>query len=152
MSLVSQIEAGIEQGKVKAHLVRKALSDGDINTRGLGYSMISEDHLRALLVEYKPKAGDAAACFEYLVECVKADLDWDEAYALTREDALFELASSLPLKKASKTPDMTVGDFWDEVCADLRTAQAEGAADYLESCDKDEAFEQALTEWREAAR
>lgn len=148
MSLISQIEAGIEQGKVKAHLVRKALGDEDINTRGLGYSMIAEDHLRDLLVEYKPKAGDAAACFDYLVDCVKADLDWDEAYALTREDALFELACCIDLEQS---PDMTLAAFWDAVCTTLRAAQASNAAAYLESCDKDEAFEQAMQEWREAS-
>lgn len=148
MSLIAQIEAGIEQGRVKAHLVRKALSDSDINTRGLGYSMITEDHLRDLLVEYKPKSGDPVACYAYLVECVKADLDWDEAYALTREDALFELASCV---EARQVPAMTVSAFWDEVCAQLRAAKAEDAAAYLEACDKDEAFEQAMDEWRAVA-
>lgn len=150
MTLVRQIEVGIEQGKVKAHLVRKALSDSDANTRGLGYSMISEDHLRELLVEYKPKASDPIACFDYLVECVHLDLDWDEEYALTQKDAFFELASLVDPKRFDHVPDMDVVAFWGEIIEAVRKAGAHEAAKTLAQFEQTEAFAEAMSEWKDA--
>lgn len=148
MSLIRQIEVGLEQGKVKAHLVRKALSDADINTRGLGYSMIAEDHLRALLVDYKPKAGDPVACYDYLVDCVQLDLDWDEDYALTREDALLELASTVDAREVQGS-NMTSVAFWDLVGERVEKAGAMDAAARFKAFERSDLWAAVMQEWIE---
>lgn len=147
MTLNAQIEAGIEQGKVKAHLARKALSDSDINTRGLGYALLAEAHLRALLTEYKPKAGDPAACFDYLLDCIAADLDWDEDYAHAREDALYELSGVLDLYWAEKGVALDAAAFWARVTEVMRGLDGDEVAVFLEGCDGVAGFDAAMTEW-----
>lgn len=147
MTLLRQIEAGVEQGKVKAHLVRKALSDKDINTRGLGYALLAEDHMRALLVEFKPKASDPVACFEYLLECVALDLEWDEDYAHSREDALYELSSVLDPFWAAKNVGLKPAEFWAKVSELMRGLDGEDVATFLEGCQEDAAFQAAMAQW-----
>ena len=150
MTLVCQIEAGIEKGKVNACLVRKALRDKEINTRGLGYYMLIEDHLRALLINYKIKATDAVNCLDYLVDCVQQDLDWDEEYALSREDALLELALIIPPKHFKLEPNVPLPEFWDAVVKELRKVNADQAANSLAKFEKSKEFARALVQWKEA--
>jgi len=149
MTLLRQIEAGIEQGKVKAHLVRKALKDKDINLRGLGYALLSEAHLRALLVEYKPKAEDPVACFDYLVECIKQHLDWDEDYAHAREDALYELGAVLDPFWAENGVAMDAAEFWDKASDVMRGLEGEDVAVFLEGCGETADFKVAMKAWAE---
>jgi len=150
MTLVCQIEAGIETGKVNAHLVRKALSDKEINTRGLGYYMLIEDHLRALLINYKIETNDAVNCFNYLVDCVQQDLDWDEDYALSREDAFLELALIIPPEHFKLEPNVPVAKFWDAVLKELRKVKADQAANSLAKFENSKEFARALVQWKEA--
>ena len=150
MTLVCQIEAGIEKGKVNVCLVRKALRDKEINTRGLGYYMLIEDHLRALLINYKIKATDAVNCFDYLVDCVQQDLDWDEEYALSREDALLELALIIPPEHFKLEPNVSLPEFWDAVVKQLRKVNADQAANSLAKFEKSKEFARALVQWKEA--
>lgn len=147
MTLLRQIETGIEQGKVKAHLVRKALIDKDINTRGLGYALLAEDHLRALLTEFKPKAGDPAACLDYLLDCIAADLEWDEDYAHAREDALYELSGVLDPYWAGAGVGLDAGAFWGQTAEIMRTLDAEDVAVFLEGCDGAAGFDAAMAQW-----
>lgn len=147
MTLLRQIEVGVEQGKVKAHLVRKALSDKEINTRGIGYAMLAEDHLRAVLVEFKPKAGDPAACLAYLLDCVKLDLDWDEDYAHSREDALYELSGVLDPFWASKSMGLKPSEFWARVSDVMRGLDSDDVAVFLEGCDDTPGFNAAMADW-----
>lgn len=152
MSLVREIEAGIEQGKVKAHLVCKAIRDADINTRGLGYCMLIETHLRALLIDYKPKANHPISCFNYLIDCIHQDLEWDEEYALSREDALFELALSIPPERFKKDLNVPVATFWEAVVNGLRAVYADQAADALAKFDEPEDLARAIVQWKQANR
>jgi hypothetical protein len=147
MTLLRQLEAGVEQGKVKAHLVRKALANKDINTRGLGYALLAEDHLRALLVELKPKAGDPAACFEYLLECIQLDLEWDEDYAHSREDALYELSGVLDPFWADKGVGFSPAEFWTRTTDVMSGLSKVDVAVFLEGCEQDVAFDAAMAEW-----
>ena len=147
MTLLRQIEAGIEQGKVKAHLVRKALADKDINTRGLGYAVMAEAHLRAVMVDFKPKAGDPAACFEYLQDCIALDLEWDEDYAHSREDALYELSGVLDSFWAQNGVGLKVAEFWAQTSDVMRGLKGDDVALFLEGCETDAAFEAAMKDW-----
>ncbi len=147
MTLLKQIEAGVEQGKVKAHLVRKALSDSDINLRGLGYALLSEDHLRAILVEFKPKASDPEACFEYLLECIKLDLEWDEDYAHSREDALYELSGVVAPNWVDQGAGVKPADFWVRVTDVMRGLERDDVGAFLEGCPEDAGFEAAMKTW-----
>lgn len=147
MTLIRQIEVGIEQGKVKAHLVRKALADKDINTRGLGYAMLTEAHLRAVLVEFKPKSGDPTACFQYLLDCIALDLEWDEDYAHSREDALFELSGVLDPFWAKSNVGVKPAEFWAQVSDVMRGLEADDVAVFLEGCDQDVDFDAAMKDW-----
>jgi hypothetical protein len=147
MTLLRQIEGGVDQGRVKAHLVRKALMDRDINTRGLGYALMAEAHLRAVLVEFKPKASDPAACFDYLLTCIHADLEWDEDYAHSREDALYELSGVLDPYWAEQGVGLNPVAFWTQASEVMRALDAEDVAVFLEGCTEDAAFDAAMQDW-----
>ncbi|MDB9857675.1 hypothetical protein OAC63_04715 [Amylibacter sp.] len=147
MTLLKQIDAGVEQGKVKAYLVRKAMSDSDINLRGLGYALLSEDHLRAILVEFKPKASDPEACFEYLLECIKLDLEWDEDYAHSREDALYELTGVVAPNWVDQGAGVKPADFWARVNDVMRGLEGGDVEVFLEGCPKDAGFTSAMKIW-----
>ena len=150
MTLIRQIEVGIEAGAVKAHLVRKALKGKDINTRGLGYAVMAEAHLRALMTDFKPKAGDPVQCFQYLLECIKLDLEWDEDYAHSREDAVFELPCVLGPFWASKSAGIDPAAFWQELGAVLKNDvedTVDDVFDMLDDIEQDAVYHAVMSAW-----
>jgi hypothetical protein len=149
--LLSQIELGIEREKLSAELVRQALASTDINTRGIGFEVFSAEHLRAYLGKFTAVAGDPMACLRYLLDCVLADLDWDEDYALSREDALWELRAPLDPFWAAAGVAIEGSAYWAAITQVLQTQSEpiEGvAAQFLAECPQDSAFLGAMTAWK----
>nr|WP_323778851.1 hypothetical protein [Amylibacter sp.] len=150
--LITKIERGLEDEKLSIDLLRKALNSKDISERAIAYTVLSEPHLRAYLGTYKAKTTDTLACLNYLLDCIKLDLEWDEDYANSREDALFELAAPLDPYWKSVGAGITETQFWDRIATfltdDLDDFCDEFAPDFLLSQSDTVGFKDRMSNWK----
>lgn len=149
-SFVSQLERAVELGKVQADMLRKALADTDLSARGLAFEILSQPHLRDAVQGYKPRKSDVEGCFEYLLECLKQHLDWDEDYALSREDAFWEMTAVLDPYWSKAGVSFAPEAFWrklSDVVRGLEDLEAEDVTGFLEQCDQDDGFKAAMADW-----
>lgn len=149
-TLVSQLEQAVEAGKVRADMLRKALADKDLSARGLAFEILSQDHLRDAVNGYKPRKSDVEGCFDYVLDCLKQHLDWDEDYALSREDAFWELAVVLDPYWARAGVAIAPDGFWAQLAGVLRGLDDLEPADvtgFLDRCEQDNGFRKAMADW-----
>ncbi|GGA33967.1 hypothetical protein [Neptunicoccus cionae] len=128
--LITRIEAALEDGKLSIDLLRKAQASKDISERALAYMVISEPHLRESLGNFKPRKADVQAIFDYLLDCIKLDLEWDEDYANSREDALYELTAPLDPFWSKHDAAISEDAFWDRIETFLQNDLPEYCADF----------------------
>lgn len=151
--LITKIERGLEEGKLSIDLLRKALNSKDISERGIAYTVLSEPHLRAYLGSYKAKMADTLACLNYLLDCVKLDLEWDEDYANSREDALWELTAPLDPHWQSVGADLSDQQFWDRIATfltdDLQEVCKEFAPEFLQNQTQTAGFADRMAKWKQ---
>lgn len=155
-SLITRIETALEEGKLSVDLLRKAQASEDISERALAYMVFSEPHLRQTLGTFKPRKADAQAIFDYLLDCIKLDLDWDEDYANSREDALYELTAPLDPFWAKHNAAISEDAFWDRIETflqkDLTEFCAEFAPEFLQEQADTAAFLSRKSRWAETPK
>lgn len=152
--LITKIERGLEDEKLSIDLLRKALNSKDISERGIAYTVLSEPHLRGYLGTYKAKTADTMACLTYLLDCIKLDLEWDEDYANSREDALWELAAPLDPHWHSVGAGITEAQFWDRIATfltdDLEDFCEDFAPEFLQTQSDSAGFADRMSNWKNA--
>nr|WP_325249815.1 hypothetical protein [Amylibacter sp.] len=152
--LISKIERGLEEEKLSIDLLRKALNSKDISERGIAYTVLSEPHLRVYLGTYKAKTADTMACLTYLLDCIKLDLDWDEDYANSREDALWELAVPLDPHWQSVGAGISESRFWECIAAfltdELEDFCEDFAPEFLQAQSDSAGFAERMSNWKKS--
>ncbi|PLS20634.1 hypothetical protein [Neptunicoccus cionae] len=151
--LITRIEAALEEGKLSADLLRKAQASKDISERALAYMVLSEPHLRESLGNFKPRKADAQAILAYLLDCIKLDLDWDEDYANSREDALYELTAPLDPYWHKNGAGISEDAFWDRIETFLKNDLTEYCEDFapefLQEQADSPAFKARISRWKQ---